>query len=186
MKSDFYAEIIKKIKTRNPYIKIALDADEEFLNKGGKSSPDLIKPNLYELERLTKTRLRDFSQFFKTGKNLINSGIQYVLVTLGEKGAVGFSKTGVFWSKPPGTMEKSSVGCGDVFLSGFLHKISSGTDFEKSLQFAVACGTAKVKEEGTKMPPVPEVQKILKETSIISCQTVPYELKKLFRLKGSG
>lgn len=186
IKSDFYSDIIKKIKIKHPYIKIALDSDEECLNKGIKSCPDLIKPNLYEFERLTKNKINNFSQLLKIGENLIDSGIKYILITLGGKGSIGFSKTGVFWSKPPLVQEKSSVGCGDVFLSGFLHKISSGISFEKSLQFAVACGTAKVKEEGTKMPSLSEVQKILKNTRLISCLPVPYELEKLFHLKDFG
>ncbi len=186
IKSDFYANLIDKIKRGNPYIKIAVDTDGEALNKCIKSSPTLIKPNLYELERFKGTKIRNFSEFLEIGKTLLDSGITYVLVTFGKNGAVGFSKSSILWSKPPLVREKSSVGCGDIFLSGFLHKISSGVSFEESLRFAVACGTAKVKEEGTKMPSICEVKKTYKNTRIISClPAVPYELKKLFHPKGS-
>jgi 1-phosphofructokinase family hexose kinase len=181
--SDFYAGLIKKIKTNHFYIKCALDTDEEPLKKGILSSPNLIKPNFYELERFTNNKIKKFSHLSIIGENLINSGIEYILITLGKKGAIGFSKDDVFWAKHPIVKPKSSVGCGDVFLSGFLHKISSGNSFEKSLQFAVGCGTAKVQQEGTKMPQISEVKKILKDVSVVSCRPVPYELKKLFLLR---
>ncbi|MGB9893588.1 MAG: PfkB family carbohydrate kinase [Candidatus Saccharicenans sp.] len=71
-----------------------------------------------------------------------------------------FSKAKIIYAKPPKINFKSSIGCGDAFLAGFLYKFKRGKSYEECLKFAVATGTAKAEEEGTKMPSLTKVKKI--------------------------
>ena len=177
---NFYAGLINKCRRKKTGLRIALDSDAGPLISGVRSVPDFIKPNLYELERLAGKKIKKFSGIKETAVKLINSGISCVTVTLGEKGAVGFIGDSVLWAVPPEIERKSSVGCGDAFLAGFLHKTGAGTVPAETLRFAVACGTAKVAQEGTKMPGIKDVVKTLKGTRVISCLENSGAAEKLF------
>ncbi|MCM8804158.1 MAG: 1-phosphofructokinase family hexose kinase [Candidatus Omnitrophica bacterium] len=159
IKKNIYAEIIKKVKKHNLYT--VVDADGEVLKEAIKEKPFIIKPNIEELERCLNEKIENFKKLNDICIYLINSGISIILVTIGKNGAILFSKEKIIYSKPPEINFKSSIGCGDAFLSAFLYKFKKGKSYDECLKFAVATGTAKAEEEGTKMPSLSKIKKIL-------------------------
>lgn len=159
IKENIYAEIIRRVKKYNVYT--VVDADGEVLREAIKEKPFIIKPNIKELERCLNEKIENLGKLKEICNSLIKSGISIILVTLGKNGAILFSKEKIIYSRPPEINFKSSIGCGDAFLSGFLYKFKRGESYQECLKFAVATGTAKAEEEGTKMPSLSKVKKIL-------------------------
>ena len=164
LEENTYRHIIEKIKRKTSFV--VLDSDGEPLKEGIKARPFLIKPNMYELERVVGEKIRSYRKLKNVCAGLIDSGISLILLTLGEKGALLFSKKEVLYGTPPEVKLKSDVGCGDAFLAGFLYNFSSGLNLKECLKFAVACGTAKATKPGTSMPAKQEVLRILKKVKI--------------------
>lgn len=161
---DIYAKIIKIVKKYGIFT--VVDADGEILRESIKEKPFIIKPNLKELERCFNTKIENFEKIQKICSYLIKIGISIVLITNGQNGALLFTKNEIIYSKPPKVIFKSNIGCGDAFLSGFLYKFKKGENNLESLKFAVASGSAKAEEEGTKMPSYSKIKKMLKKVRI--------------------
>ena len=170
MEKTTYKKIIKKLKKKICFI--ALDSDGEPLKEGIKAKPFLIKPNLWELERLVEGKIDSLTKLKNTCEKLLNFGISIILLTLGEKGAVLFSKGKKVYAKPPKVKLESDVGCGDAFLAGFLYKFSQKEKLEKCLKFAVASGTAKAMKKGTSMPTKNEVLKLVKKVKFLPLEVL--------------
>ncbi|HOL22286.1 MAG TPA: 1-phosphofructokinase family hexose kinase [bacterium] len=159
-------DIIKKLRTKGGIV--TLDTDGETLKEGIKGIPHIIKPNLWELTRITGRRIRSFHSLKDTLNSLIDSGISTVLLTNGENGAILFSRKHFLYGRPPAVKVLSTIGCGDAFLAGFLYGYCKNKPPEECLRLAVAAGTAKVLKEGTSMPGRSDVMKILKKVKIVN------------------
>ena len=164
IKKNIYGEIIKKTKKFDIYT--VVDADGEILKEAIKEKPFLIKPNINELQRCINKKIESFGELKNICYNLINLGISIILVTLGKNGAILFTKEKIIYGKPPEINFKSSIGCGDAFLAGFLYKFKRNESYENCLKFAVACGASKAEEEGTKMPSISKIKKNLNYVKI--------------------
>jgi 1-phosphofructokinase family hexose kinase len=165
IKKNIYGEIIKKTRKFNIYTFV--DADGEVLKEAIKEKPFLIKPNMDELERCLNIKIESFEKLKDICNHLINSGISIITVTLGKKGAILFTKEKIIYGKPPKVNFKSSIGCGDAFLAGFLYKFKREENYKECLKFAIACGAGKAEEEGTKMPSLSKIKKIIHYVKMI-------------------
>ncbi|HOL66904.1 MAG TPA: 1-phosphofructokinase family hexose kinase [bacterium] len=146
-----YREIINLLKPRTSWI--TLDADGMVLKEGVKAGPWLIKPNLWELQRLLGQKVTSPAGLIRLCHGLLNrNGLRLILLTLGNQGAVAVSPEETVWARPPRIKPVSEIGCGDAFLAGFLHGWRQTQSLKESLKLAVACGTAKVTCAGTSMP----------------------------------
>lgn len=164
IKNNFYAYIIKNVRKNN--ILTVVDADGEVLKESINASPFLIKPNIKEIENAFGIKIKNYKDLKNFSEFLFKKGISIILLTLGEKGAILIKKDQIYYAKAPKINFKSSIGCGDAFLSGFLYKYKRGEKIDNCLKFAVACGSAKAEEEGTKMPELKKVLKILASVNI--------------------
>lgn len=156
-----YRKIIEKVKEKG--VISVVDADGEVLRESIKGIPEIIKANLWEIERAMETKIKNFQSLKDCVLRLIEKGIKIVIITFGEKGATLFTKNKFFYCKVPKIKLKSSVGCGDAFLAGFLYRYSKGNCLPECLKFACACGTSKATEEGTRMPDKRKVEGIYKK-----------------------
>lgn len=139
MKQDFFAGLIGSLKQRN--IKVFFDSDREALILGVAQGPYMIKPNLFELNRLTGSKAAR-PQEIKEVVKPVQDNVEYIIVSLGARGAVGFSKEGSYYAKPPRVNVRNSTGPGDSLLGGFIFAMTQGRSFAESLRTGVACGTA--------------------------------------------
>jgi len=162
---DTYRRIIEELRGRTK--NIILDTDGEALVEGVKGLPLLIKPNLWELERLTGRRVNDFAQILKAGESLQERGIPYISLTLGEGGALLFTPERIFYGFLPPVPVKSPIGCGDAYLAGLIYKRWEGKEWKESLRFAVACGGAKAGMEGTAMPERDKVEELVERVEVV-------------------
>ncbi|MCX7705027.1 MAG: PfkB family carbohydrate kinase [bacterium] len=177
MPENFYGILIDEIKKKSKSVYLGLDADCNFLKYGISSIPDLIKPNIIELERLLSKEIKNLSQLRDAGKMLLKKGISYILVTLGKNGAAGFSNEGFFYARGPSVKNAGCVGCGDVFLAGFALSFSETKSFKESLRFATAAATAKAAERFTDIPEPIKVRRFLKEIFVKNFDEIDGKIK---------
>ena len=153
-----YANIIGYLKSKGE--KCVLDADGDALEEGVKAKPFMIKPNEFELERLTGRKLKDDNQVFQAAAQLCHDGVEIVAVTLGARGALVATRKECYRLEAPIVEVKSKVGAGDSFIAGFLVATVSGKSIQEAFVDAVAAGTAAVIHEGTQLYAREDFEKI--------------------------
>ncbi len=162
---DYYARIIKKFKGTGT--KVIVDADGELLKEAVKEGPFAIKPNKYELERLVGSPLLDLKEIVEAAKEILKFGVEVVIVSLGEFGALGVSREEIFRVVPPKVEVKNTVGAGDSLVGAFAYGVYSGKSLKEAVKLGVACGTATVMEEGVKLCSPETLKSLLKEVKVL-------------------
>ena len=124
--------------------RVAVDTSREPLSEAAARGVWLIKPNLAELMELTGRELTADEDIVAAARAL-NARIPVVIVTLGERGACCFADGRAHYGRAVLPMERvrSTVGCGDAFMAGFLAEFcaAEGTAesaFRKALAVAAA------------------------------------------------
>jgi 6-phosphofructokinase 2 len=139
LNDNFYAQVITSLKERN--IRTFLDTDGEPLKQGVQAGPCLFKPNIHELGRLVEKNIKDQEEVVENVVSYLNVS-EYVVVSMGARGAIGASQDGSYQVVPPKVTVKSPIGAGDALMAGVVYGLSEGMGFEDALSLGVACGTA--------------------------------------------
>lgn len=153
-----YKAWIEKAKGKN--IKTILDADGELFKQGIKAGPYLVKPNIHELEGLFEEKIDSIEKTIKLSKELLSYGIEIVVVSLGEDGALFVKKDSAILAKGIKVEVKSTVGAGDSMVAALAFAMDKGYDLEKAIRLSVACGTASVMTEGTQAADIDIITKL--------------------------
>ena len=98
--------------------------------------------------------------------NLLDSGINNIIVSLGYRGAMMRTKNGLFEAKPPKLSIKSTIGAGDATIAGFIYGTINNYNDLELLKTSVAFGSAKCLSSGT-LPPKKEDFLKIKEDVIV-------------------
>jgi 1-phosphofructokinase len=130
----FYADLIQSLKARGK--KVALDASGEALRLALAAKPDLIKPNVFELEAILGIPLSGKDQIMAAAKSLVERGIGTVVVSMGGQGACFANKSETFFAVPPGIQVLSTVGAGDAMVAGMVSAGLSGLSLADSAKLA--------------------------------------------------
>ncbi|MCD6449594.1 MAG: 1-phosphofructokinase family hexose kinase [Thermotogaceae bacterium] len=149
---DFYTGIIFMLKHWG--IKVYFDSDGENLKAGLIAEPDGIKPNIYELSRVVNRKINeeDINEVINAAKEIYdNYKVKEIIVSLGNSGAVLYTKDGVWKVKVPKLPVVSAVGAGDAFLAAYVLKKTEGADCAEALRYAGASGAATVLTPGTQL-----------------------------------
>lgn len=124
--------------------------------RDGAIRPDLIKPNAEELATLTGTDARllesDSRLAERTARELLDTGVGAVLLTLGAAGALLVTRAGSWQAAPPSVVVRSTVGAGDSSLAGYLLAEGRGAGPSDCLRESVAFGAAAASLPGSTMP----------------------------------
>ncbi len=140
-KENLYADFIQKCRRNG--ITSVLDSSGLSLSNGLSAGPDIIKPNLMELESLYGKPFISHAQAAEFARSLLNDQTKIIAVTLGEMGAFLVSREGSWQADaPPIQTGTAAMGAGDAFLAGLLSYLETDQDMPQSLKLAVACGTA--------------------------------------------
>lgn len=94
------------------------------------------------IEDLLGTKIEDRAALIRGARQLHETGIPYVVVSLGAEGAMVVCEEGTFVGKPPKIKVVNTVGCGDsmtaAFAVGFARKLS----IQDTLRYAIAVSSA--------------------------------------------
>jgi 1-phosphofructokinase family hexose kinase len=138
--SDSYAKMITLCNSRGATT--ILDSRDNALDYGIMSKPLIISPNETELELFFKEPIEGVKHIALKGKKLIDMGIEFVFITLGESGVIALHKSECLLCSL--TIDKivDTVGCGDAFLGGVVVGRERGFDFREICRLAVASGAS--------------------------------------------
>jgi tagatose 6-phosphate kinase len=126
-----------------------LDAHGDALLRGIAARPELVKPNLAELEATVGRRLRsaggpDQAAVAGAARELRAAGAGAVVVSLGADGLLAVTGDGAWHAAPPRRLTGNPTGAGDAVAAGLAHSLVLGRPWPERLRHAVALGTAAV------------------------------------------
>ncbi|PMB85160.1 tagatose-6-phosphate kinase [Dolosicoccus paucivorans] len=148
--SDYYRYLIEIADSLD--IPVVLDTSGESLKQVLLSNniPYMIKPNIDELTVLLNNKVVDTLEGIKEAlSEELFSGIEWVVVSRGEKGAVAKHKETFFQVDIPKINVINPVGSGDATVAGLALAISEEKSDEEILKTAMACGVLNTMEEKT-------------------------------------
>tara|TARA_R110002096_G_scaffold1077_1_gene5817 strand:+ start:9895 stop:10821 length:927 start_codon:yes stop_codon:yes gene_type:complete len=160
MSPDFYVELIDNLTAKN--VKLIIDTSGAALKASLKKPVFLMKPNQSELAQLagkdflTKTEQEAFVMELITSKRA-----QYVIVSLGARGAFLASEQGIFYQSTPSIKVKSTIGAGDSMVAGMVCAIAKGYSSKDILKWGVVCGVATTMTDGTNLASKENIHKVL-------------------------
>ncbi|MDQ0231355.1 1-phosphofructokinase [Metabacillus malikii] len=138
--ASIYKEIITLCKAKG--IKVVADVSGDALREVIAEKPFLIKPNHHELGELFNTEIQSAEQALHYAQQLVNDGVQNVIVSLAEKGALLVTNDESFTANVPKGSVINSVGAGDSVVGGFLSAYMSNKCLEEAFKLGVASGSA--------------------------------------------
>jgi len=138
---------------RENSINVAVDTSGAALDAAIAAGPRIVKPNLEELEEAVDRRLGSYSEIISAAEELRDRGVELVLVSLAEHGAVLVGAGGPIVGVSPVASPVSSIGAGDAFLAGFLSRFDvDESDLDGALLEALSWGSAACRLPGTAVP----------------------------------
>jgi 6-phosphofructokinase 2 len=146
--------------------KAVIDAPVHLLQPALQSQPYLIKPNRHELECLCQQTLPDLKSIAAQSRQLVDQGIRYVCVSLGDAGALLSNTDHSYFCTAPSIPQQSSVGCGDALLAGLVYALNKGMDDKEALQWGVACGTATAARPGTELFDIQDLPDLIHQCDV--------------------
>jgi 1-phosphofructokinase len=155
---DLYARLVRRC--RDAGVDVAIDASGPALRHAVAAGPDLIKPNLEELEELVDRSLTTLGEVLDAAADLVAHGVSTVVVSLGGFGALLVSDSVIAHAVAPVSAPLSTVGAGDALLAGFLYATGSGSSAVEALCTGVSWGAAAVSLPGSRMPAPADVADI--------------------------
>lgn len=164
MPKDFYVAITRYAVRDG--VRVAADADGDELKSAVEAGVYLIKPNHYELERLTGMTVTTHDDAVKAARKVIGRGVEVVVCSLGPSGAVLVTENEAWQAVPPKIKVDSAVGAGDSLLAGVLVAIAENKSWDEVLRLGVACGTATAMTPGTDLCFMKDIETILPKVAL--------------------
>ena len=88
---------------------------------------------------------------FRSARTIQQQGVEYVCVSLGDKGAVLIDADNSYHCEAPKIHKQSTVGCGDSLVSGLIASELKQQTPQQMLRFGVICGSATASHPGTEL-----------------------------------
>lgn len=111
---------------------------------------EFFVPNETELEILVNKPVETVEQIKAAAKILLNKGLNNIIVTMGEKGALWLNKDGKeVFIEPTKVNAVDTSGAGDAFIGCFSHYFMQTRDVKESLEKASLFAAFSVTEKGT-------------------------------------
>lgn len=151
--------------------KTFLDTGGEPLRLALAEKPYFVKPNREEAAQLLGKPVRDLSDAVRALHRLLSLGAQSAALSLGSEGLLfcASADAPVHFAPVVPQQPRSTVGCGDSALAGFVFGIESGYSREDTLRLAAACGQANCSADS---PGAARLESIRDFQKQISVQTI--------------
>ncbi|HSI68276.1 MAG TPA: 1-phosphofructokinase, partial [Planococcus sp. (in: firmicutes)] len=136
----FFTDLANTCNERD--IHFVLDTSGPALKELLPTKPFLIKPNEHELGEIFGVAIQNQSEAFHYANQLVEQGIQHVVVSMGGAGAIYASRDRMYAAQAPKGKVVNTVGSGDSMVSGFIASYINEEDPLKAFQYGIASGSA--------------------------------------------
>jgi 1-phosphofructokinase family hexose kinase len=139
---ELYASLVEQAQDFG--CKTFLDASGEPLRLAVAKKPYFVKPNREEVSQLLGKPVDCFSDAVIALRKLLSLGAQRVALSLGSEGLLycADADAPVLFAPTTPLEARSTVGCGDSAMAGFVFGIVSQYSHQETLRLAAACGQA--------------------------------------------
>jgi 1-phosphofructokinase family hexose kinase len=145
-----YVALVERARAQG--VRVAIDTSGTAFAQAVAAGPDLVKPNLEELEEFAGKPLQTLADVLEAARNLVESGVGTVVVSLGEHGALGVDAHGAAHASAVVAKPLSTVGAGDCLLAGYLAAVEEGASLADAVASGVKWGAAAVALPGSRVP----------------------------------
>jgi 1-phosphofructokinase len=163
---DIYQRLVVQIKSSGK--SVALDTSGEGLRQALSVKPDLVKPNVFELAEILQRPLDSPELIVKAAVTLNQQGIQTVVISMGEQGAVFVQSGQAVLAKPPRVAVKSTVGAGDAMIAGMVAGLIQNIKLVECARLATAFSISAISRVGAGLPPQKTIRSYMKQVTIQS------------------
>ena len=144
-----YRKLIERVNQQGG--RAVVDTHGEPLQQALQAKPWLLRLNHYVLETTMKRRMDTKEQVAEVARTIQQQGVEYVCVSLGEKGAVLIDADNSYHCEAPKIHKQSTVGCGDALVAGLIAAALRQQTAQQMLRFGVICGSATASHPGTEL-----------------------------------
>ncbi|AEX22275.1 1-phosphofructokinase [Vibrio parahaemolyticus] len=145
--------------------KVVLDSSKAMLKAGVSAQPWLIKPNEVEASELLGRAVDSIEDGVTAAQELVEFGIDNVLISMGEKGVIWATETKVLLSTPPTVEPVSTVGAGDSVVAAFCWA-SQFDNPHRQIASATAIGALAVSQVGVGVASINLLDEMLKQVLV--------------------
>lgn len=129
------------------------------------SHVDILIPNESELSLLSKKEVNDVKSAEVAARELLKHGIETIIVTLGENGALIVDDKQVTHVNTYKVEVVDTTAAGDAFIGGFASALLKNKSLEEAVRYGCACGALATTKFGAQpsLPTKEEVEKFLSQ-----------------------
>lgn len=138
LEPDFYRSLIEAIHSKGG--QVLLDTSGVPLRHAVAARPEILKPNLAELEELLDTPVRSVEQARAAAGELLTGSTRLVVVSMGGDGALFVTREVALVAQPPRVNVVSTVGAGDAMVAGIVWSLLQGMDLQETARWSTAFG----------------------------------------------
>lgn len=131
-----YRELGTMLRARGQ--RVVLDASGEPFFHALEAAPQIVKPNIHELETFVGSKLTNREAIVKAARDLIARGVEIVAVSMGAEGALFVTSQLVVRARPPSVTVRSTVGAGDAMVAGIVAAMIRGLPLADCARLATA------------------------------------------------
>jgi 1-phosphofructokinase family hexose kinase len=149
-----YADVVEAAHARG--VPVYVDAAPAVLGATLPSGPDLVSPNVGEVESLLFGRTDEnveeegddlVERCVAASRELHARGARRAVVTAGSHGAALTTSAGSWWVDAVSVPVANPIGAGDSFLAGTAHALAAGADDVAAVRHGMAVAAAAVQHE---------------------------------------
>ncbi len=167
MQLEIPLEVVEHVKTLAKDKLVVLDPApaQNNLSKQFLKGFHIVKPNETELQTLTGKKLVTREELISGAKELLEKGIQTVIVTLGGDGALLVTKDTEEYFKAQKVTAVDTTAAGDSFTAALTLALSKGKEYGEAIRFGNYVSGIVVTRKGaqTSIPTMEEVIEKMKE-----------------------
>ena len=140
--NDLYLTLIELCHYKGA--RVFLDTSGDTLINGLEAEPDVIKPNLKELEEIIGRILSSEKEIVTAAKSIINLDTQWVVVSRGKRGVIVVTNKLALVAEVECSSKKviSTIGCGDALVAGLAIATLGKESLSDAIKLGVSCATA--------------------------------------------
>lgn len=168
---NIYASLIDLLKSNHK--QVILDTSREALIQGIQAAPDIVKPNIDELEQLVGHPLAGMAAIEQAARGLLEGGIRLVVVSMGAEGAIFVDDETSLFARPPSVLVKSTVGAGDAMVAGTLSGKIRGLSLPECARLATAFSLGAITRVGAHLPEVEILEGYSRQVEIQQIERIP-------------
>ena len=146
--------------------KVFVDTSGPALHHAIEAKPALVKPNIAELSEYVGRSLAGIEDAVVEARKLVAAGIEHVVVSLGEQGAIFVGKEGIVQTQPPEMTAVSTVGAGDAMVGSFAAGLTPNLSLADSARLATAVSAAVVTHAGPGLSSLEGVKAIEQQVQV--------------------